>query len=125
MWQYQWAEQSIGSWVRGGARRAYCCACVRKAEGVAPAPGRKREAAEAGRLASPFRPVPMEALGKLKQFDAYPKTLEDFRVKTCGGATGRPRRDRGFREGGVLELGPGAWTLDGLLVSERVEQRPF
>ncbi|KAM5246690.1 endoplasmic reticulum-Golgi intermediate compartment protein 3 isoform 2-T2 [Ctenodactylus gundi] len=29
----------------------------------------------------------MEALGKLKQFDAYPKTLEDFRVKTCGGAT--------------------------------------
>lgn len=32
-------------------------------------------------------PVPMEALGKLKQFDAYPKTLEDFRVKTCGGAT--------------------------------------
>lgn len=36
---------------------------------------------------SPFRPVPMEALGKLKQFDAYPKTLEDFRVKTCGGAT--------------------------------------
>ncbi|XP_078006383.1 endoplasmic reticulum-Golgi intermediate compartment protein 3 isoform X1 [Phascolarctos cinereus] len=29
----------------------------------------------------------MDALGKLKQFDAYPKTLEDFRVKTCGGAT--------------------------------------
>ncbi|XP_031228312.1 endoplasmic reticulum-Golgi intermediate compartment protein 3 isoform X3 [Mastomys coucha] len=29
----------------------------------------------------------MEALRKLKQFDAYPKTLEDFRVKTCGGAT--------------------------------------
>uniref|UniRef100_A0A8C9K4Z0 Endoplasmic reticulum-Golgi intermediate compartment protein n=1 Tax=Panthera tigris altaica TaxID=74533 RepID=A0A8C9K4Z0_PANTA len=29
----------------------------------------------------------MEALGKLKQFDASPKTLEDFRVKTCGGAT--------------------------------------
>jgi hypothetical protein len=24
--------------------------------------------------------------GKLKQFDAYPKTLEDFRVKTFGGA---------------------------------------
>ncbi|XP_029330397.1 endoplasmic reticulum-Golgi intermediate compartment protein 3 isoform X1 [Mus caroli] len=50
-------------------------------------PGRKREAGRAGRLVSPFRPVPMEALGKLKQFDAYPKTLEDFRVKTCGGAT--------------------------------------
>ncbi|KAG8517818.1 Endoplasmic reticulum-Golgi intermediate compartment protein 3 [Galemys pyrenaicus] len=49
--------------------------------------GRKREAAGAGWLASPFRLVPMEALGKLKQFDAYPKTLEDFRVKTCGGAT--------------------------------------
>ncbi|XP_035244603.1 endoplasmic reticulum-Golgi intermediate compartment protein 3 isoform X2 [Anguilla anguilla] len=29
----------------------------------------------------------MEALNKLKQFDAYPKTLEDFRIKTCGGAT--------------------------------------
>ena len=26
-------------------------------------------------------------LGKLKQFDAYPKTLDDFRVKTYGGAT--------------------------------------
>lgn len=30
----------------------------------------------------------MDALNKLKQFDAYPKTLEDFRIKTCGGATG-------------------------------------
>lgn len=30
----------------------------------------------------------MDALNKLKQFDAYPKTLEDFRVKTWGGATG-------------------------------------
>ncbi|XP_029468222.1 endoplasmic reticulum-Golgi intermediate compartment protein 3 [Rhinatrema bivittatum] len=28
----------------------------------------------------------MSALQRLKQFDAYPKTLEDFRVKTCGGA---------------------------------------
>nr|XP_033819252.1 endoplasmic reticulum-Golgi intermediate compartment protein 3 isoform X1 [Geotrypetes seraphini] len=28
----------------------------------------------------------MAALQQLKQFDAYPKTLEDFRVKTCGGA---------------------------------------
>lgn len=28
-----------------------------------------------------------DILGKLKQFDAYPKTLEDFRVKTFGGAT--------------------------------------
>ena len=24
--------------------------------------------------------------GKVRQFDAYPKTLEDFRVKTFGGA---------------------------------------
>jgi len=28
----------------------------------------------------------MEILGKLKQFDAYPKTLEDFRVRTITGA---------------------------------------
>ena len=27
-----------------------------------------------------------DIFGKLKQFDAYPKTLEDFRVKTFGGA---------------------------------------
>ena len=25
-------------------------------------------------------------LGRLKQFDAYPKTLEDFRIKTYSGA---------------------------------------
>jgi hypothetical protein len=25
-------------------------------------------------------------LGRLRQFDAYPKTLEDFRIKTYGGA---------------------------------------
>uniref|UniRef100_A0A8C6TAE6 Endoplasmic reticulum-Golgi intermediate compartment protein n=1 Tax=Neogobius melanostomus TaxID=47308 RepID=A0A8C6TAE6_9GOBI len=29
----------------------------------------------------------MDAWNKLKQFDAYPKTLEDFRVKTWGGVT--------------------------------------
>ncbi|KAM6054202.1 endoplasmic reticulum-Golgi intermediate compartment protein 3-like isoform 2-T2 [Chlamydotis macqueenii] len=28
----------------------------------------------------------MESLWGLKRFDAFPKTLEDFRVKTCGGA---------------------------------------
>ncbi|XP_048351731.1 endoplasmic reticulum-Golgi intermediate compartment protein 3 isoform X3 [Sphaerodactylus townsendi] len=28
----------------------------------------------------------MESLRRLKRFDAFPKTLEDFRVKTCGGA---------------------------------------
>ena len=30
----------------------------------------------------------MDTFSKLKQFDAYPKTLEDFRVKTWGGVTG-------------------------------------
>ncbi|RMB95500.1 hypothetical protein DUI87_27609 [Hirundo rustica rustica] len=30
----------------------------------------------------------MESLWRLKRFDAFPKTLEDFRVKTCGGALG-------------------------------------
>lgn len=67
----------------------------------------------------------MEALGKLKQFDAYPKTLEDFRVKTCGGATGRPWRGRGRGERGLLEFGRGSWNLPGLLGAEGVEQRPF
>ncbi|XP_078274719.1 endoplasmic reticulum-Golgi intermediate compartment protein 3 isoform X1 [Rhinoraja longicauda] len=28
----------------------------------------------------------MDVLNRLRRFDAYPKTLEDFRVKTCGGA---------------------------------------
>ncbi|KAM9260457.1 endoplasmic reticulum-Golgi intermediate compartment protein 3 isoform 2-T3 [Cariama cristata] len=28
----------------------------------------------------------MDSLWRLKRFDAFPKTLEDFRVKTCGGA---------------------------------------
>ena len=26
---------------------------------------------------------------RLRNFDAYPKTLEDFRIKTFGGATGK------------------------------------
>jgi len=30
--------------------------------------------------------VGQDFFGKLRQFDAYPKTLEDFRVKTYGGA---------------------------------------
>ena len=29
-----------------------------------------------------------EIVNRLRQFDAYPKTLEDFRVKTFGGAAG-------------------------------------
>jgi len=32
-------------------------------------------------------------LSKLKTFDAYPKTLDDFRVKTYAGAAGTPPRD--------------------------------
>ena len=28
-------------------------------------------------------------LSRLRQFDAYPKTLDDFRVKTFGGAAGK------------------------------------
>lgn len=39
-------------------------------------------AGEVGGLAA------MESLWRLKRFDAFPKTLEDFRVKTCGGALG-------------------------------------
>ena len=93
--------------------------------GGAQAPSRKREAAGAGQLASAFRLVPMEALGKLKQFDAYPKTLEDFRVKTCGGATGMQWRGGGLAERGVLELGQGSCTLSGLPGAGRDEQRPF
>jgi len=31
-------------------------------------------------------------LSKLKTFDAYPKTLDDFRVKTYAGAAGTPPR---------------------------------
>ena len=30
--------------------------------------------------------VGQDIFGKLRQFDAYPKTLEDFRVKTLWGA---------------------------------------
>lgn len=92
---------------------------------MAPAPGRKQEAAGAGRLASPFRLVPMEALGKLKQFDAYPKTLEDFRVKTCGGATGRPRWGRGRGDRGVREAGRDSRPQLGLWGARESEQRPF
>ena len=27
--------------------------------------------------------------GSLRRFDAYPKTMEDFRIKTCGGAASK------------------------------------
>jgi hypothetical protein len=30
-----------------------------------------------------------DILNTIKRFDAYPKTLEDFRVKTLGGGAGR------------------------------------
>ena len=42
-------------------------------------------------LSAGFLLYNMETFNKLKQFDAYPKTLEDFRVKTWGGATGEKR----------------------------------
>jgi hypothetical protein len=31
----------------------------------------------------------MDLLNNLKNFDAYPKTLEDFRVRTYSGAAGK------------------------------------
>jgi hypothetical protein len=30
-----------------------------------------------------------DILGRLRNLDAYPKTLEDFRIKTYGGAAGK------------------------------------
>ncbi|KAF4796363.1 Endoplasmic reticulum-Golgi intermediate compartment protein 3 [Turdus rufiventris] len=45
----------------------------------------------------------MESLWRLKRFDAFPKTLEDFRVKTCGGALG----ERGDLSGPALVSGSG------------------
>lgn len=30
-----------------------------------------------------------DIVARLRQFDAYPKTLDDFRIKTFGGATGK------------------------------------
>lgn len=41
----------------------------------------------------------MESLWRLKRFDAFPKTLEDFRVKTCGGALGERAGGGGGRGG--------------------------
>lgn len=40
-------------------------------------------------------------LNRLRQFDAYPKTIEDFRVKTFGGATG----------GRYFNILPAEWML--------------
>lgn len=48
----------------------------------------------------------MESLWRLKRFDAFPKTLEDFRVKTCGGAFGEgPPAARGLQDSRGLRLG--------------------
>jgi hypothetical protein len=33
-----------------------------------------------------------DILVRLRYFDAYPKTLEDFRIKTYGGAAGKQNR---------------------------------
>lgn len=37
-----------------------------------------------------------DMFSKFKQFDAYPKTLEDFRVKTVTGAGGKDKLLRDF-----------------------------
>ena len=42
--------------------------------------------------------------GRLKQFDAYPKTLEDFRVKTYVGASSEWNRARVLCLGAFGEL---------------------
>ncbi|KAM6243059.1 endoplasmic reticulum-Golgi intermediate compartment protein 3-like isoform 3-T3 [Spheniscus humboldti] len=60
----------------------------------APAPPRQPPRPAAGTAPGPapeggFGSGPrgaMDSLRRLKRFDAFPKTLEDFRVKTCGGA---------------------------------------
>lgn len=59
----------------------------------------------------------MESLWRLKRFDAFPKTLEDFRVKTCGGALGEGggARARGGRGGGGASPRPGN---QGILLAE-------
>lgn len=54
----------------------------------------------------------MESLWRLKRFDAFPKTLEDFRVKTCGGALGE-------RAGGGGGRGGAGRGLTALLVSRQ------
>lgn len=42
-------------------------------------------------------------LSNLKSFDAYPKTLEDFRVRTLSGAVGMSWG--GWRWGGWMKIG--------------------
>lgn len=70
-----------------------------------PAPFRGRRAAgrggaPEGRSGSGPRGA-MESLWRLKRFDAFPKTLEDFRVKTCGGALGERASGRAGAAGGA------------------------
>ena len=48
----------------------------------------------------------MESLWRLERFDAFPKTLEDFRVKTCGGALSE-RRGAGERQARAEACGGG------------------
>ena len=46
-----------------------------------------------------------ELFNRLRQFDAYPKTLEDFRVKTVGGAAGKLNQvEVGWGRGGRVEF---------------------
>ena len=44
---------------------------------------------ESNKISSPVKMASSGLLGRLKQFDAYPKTLEDFRIKTYGGAASK------------------------------------
>lgn len=53
-------------------------------------------------------------MSKLRKFDAYPKTLEDFRVKTLTGATGQSLSS-------VLFSCPRFRSA----IHKRVEPRPF
>lgn len=72
----------------------------------APAPPRSPGAGRGGGAAGPAPEGwcgsgprgAMDSLWRLKRFDAFPKTLEDFRVKTCGGALGE-RPGWGHRAG--------------------------
>ena len=51
-----------------------------------------------------------EIVNRLRQFGAYPKTLEDFRVKTFGGAAG-VYTDCYLERASSLYLRPTASTL--------------
>ena len=45
--------------------------------------------------------------GRVRQFDAYPKTLEDFRVKTFGGAASECVQQKTWCDAGLSQF---EWT---------------